>query len=136
MDGEPAVLERLLTATNKRDIEGLVACFAEDYVNETPAYPARDFQGRQQVRRNWTQIFEFVPDLRAEVVRRAVDGASVWTEWDMQGTRRDGTRHWMTGVIVFGVADELIQWGRFYLEPVDEDHATVDDAVRKQVVRE
>jgi hypothetical protein len=42
----------------------------------------------------------------------------------------------MAGIMVFGVADDLIHWARFYLEPVDESQATVDDTVRKQVVRE
>ena len=42
----------------------------------------------------------------------------------------------MRGVILFGVIDNLIGWARFYLEPVDVDESTVDDAVRRQVVRE
>jgi hypothetical protein len=36
---------------------------------------------------------------------------------------------------VFVVRDEVVRSARFYLEPVDEDVATVDDAVREQVVR-
>jgi len=40
----------------------------------------------------------------------------------------------MRGAIVFGVEQDLIRWARFYLEPVDQSDATVDDAVRKQVV--
>jgi ketosteroid isomerase-like protein len=128
-------IERLLQATNRHDLDALVACFAEDYVNETPVHPARGFQGSAQVRRNWEQIFSFVPDLSAEVTRIAVDGDSVWTEWTMQGTRRDGTRHEMAGIIVFGVTGDLISWARFYLEPVDRGEATVDAAVRTQVVR-
>jgi ketosteroid isomerase-like protein len=126
---------RLLAATNAHDIEALVDCFAEDYVNETPLHPARSFHGREQVRRNWEQIFGFVPDLRAEVTRRAVDGDTAWTEWDMRGTRRDGSAHRMGGVVVFGVRDGRAQWAHFYLEPIDESAGTVDDAVRAQVVR-
>ena len=42
--------------------------------------------------------------------------------------------HQMRGVIVFGVRDGVARWARFYLEPVDEDAGTVDDAVREQVV--
>jgi hypothetical protein len=33
------------------------------------------------------------------------------------------------------VGDDVARWARFYLEPVDENVATVDDAVREQVVR-
>jgi hypothetical protein len=88
------------------------------------------------VRRNWEQIFAFVPDIRGEAVRTAVDGDTVWSEWEMRGTRRDGTAHLMRGCIVFGVVDAAIRWARFYLEPVDENGTTVDQAVREQVVRQ
>ena len=135
MDGPGAMVDRLVRATNDHDIDALVACFAEDYENETPAHPARSFRGREQVRRNWEQIFGFVPDVRAEVLRRAIDGDTVWTEWQMTGTRRDGTAHHMRGVVMFGVGGGVARWARFYLEPVDEGAGAVDDAVREQVVR-
>jgi ketosteroid isomerase-like protein len=135
MDGPGAMVDRLLRATNDHDIDALAACFAEDYENETPAHPARSFRGREQVRRNWEQIFGFVPDVRAEVLRRAIDGDTVWTEWQMTGTRHDGTPHHMRGVVVFGVGGGVARWARFYLEPVDEGAGGVDDAVREQVVR-
>jgi ketosteroid isomerase-like protein len=135
MDGPQALVDRLVRATNDHDIDRLVACFAEDYENETPVHPARGFRGRDQVRRNWEQIFAFVPDVRAEVVRCALDGDTAWTEWEMSGTRKDGSAHLMRGVILFGVGGGVAQWARFYLESVDEDHGTVDDAVREQVVR-
>ena len=135
MDGPQALIERLVRATNDHDIDALVACFAEDYVNETPAHPARGFRGREQVRRTWEQIFAFVPDIRAVVVRLAVAGDTAWSEWEMVGTRRDGTAHHMRGVIVFDVRDGLAYRAHFYLEPVDALTNTVDDAVRDQVVR-
>lgn len=131
-----AIIDRLVQATNQHDLEALVACFSDDYENETPAHPARGFRGPAQVRRNWEQIFAFVPDIRAEVIRSAVDGDTVWTEWAMRGTRRDGTAHRVAGVIVFGVTGGAIGSARFYLEPVDESKATVDDAVREHVVRQ
>ena len=103
-----ATIDRLVHATNQHDLEGLVECFAEDYQNETPAHPARGFRGRAQVRRNWEQIFAFVPDIRAAVIRSVVDDSTVWTEWEMRGTRRDGTGHLLRGVIVFGVSNGAI----------------------------
>ena len=136
MSGPAETIELLLKATNGHDLDALVARFAEDYVNETPAHPARGFHGRAQVRRNWEQIFSFVPDLRAEVMRLTVDGDVVWTEWTMHGTRRDGTHHELAGAIVFGVSDDLIRWARFYLEPVDRSDANVDAAVRAHVARQ
>ncbi len=129
------MVDRLLAATNAHDLEALVNCFAADYKNETPVHPARNFTGRDQVRRNWEQIFGFVPDLHAEITRSAVGGDTAWTEWEMTGTRRDGTPHRMRGTVIFTVRDGIAQAARFYLEPVDEGVATADEAVRAQVVR-
>ena len=126
-------VERLLRATNDHDLDQLVACFGPEYVNETPVHPARSFRGREQVRRNWEQIFAAVTDLQAELLDCLTEGNSVWTEWEMRGTRPDGSRHLMAGVIIFVVEQDLIQQARFYLEPVDDGTATADDAVRAQV---
>jgi ketosteroid isomerase-like protein len=127
------VIDRLVEATNAHDLDGLAACFSDDYRLHMPAHPSRDFRGREQVRRNWAQIFTFVPDITVEVVHRAVDGDAVWTEWEMRGTRPDGARHLMRGVIVFGVIGDVVGWARFYVEPVDAGDSTIDDAVREQV---
>ena len=135
MNGTQALVDRLLQATNDHNVDAVVACFAEDYENVTPVHPARSFRGREQVRRNWEQIFAFVPDLRAEVPSSAIDGETAWTEWEITGTRRDGSPHLMRGVVLFGVRDGVAQWARFYLEPGDPGAGTVDDAVREQVVR-
>lgn len=135
MTGPEQMVQRLLQATNAHDLDALVACFADDYENETPVHPARGFRGSAQVRRNWEQIFAFVPDLHAEVTRAAVDGDVIWTEWEMAGTRRDGSAHCMRGVVIFSVHGSVARWARFYLEPADPSSGTVDDAVREQVVR-
>ena len=132
-DGPASVLARLERATNARDMNGLVACFAPDYRNETPAHPERSFTGREQVSRNWEQIFAAIPDLTARVLRSAVNGSEVWSEWEHRGTRRDGSAHVMRGVVIFGVADGLLTWARFYLEPVQESSGNVDAAVHHQV---
>ena len=80
MDDPNAFVDRLLQATNAHDLDALVACFADDYENETPVHPGRSFHGSEQVRRNWEQIFTFVPDVEATVLRRASDGDTVWTD--------------------------------------------------------
>jgi len=127
------MVERLHRATNAHDLDALAACFAPDYRNETPAHPERSFTGREQVRKNWMVILAAIPDLHAEVLRVAVDGDTVWTEWEHRGTRSDSTAHLMRGVVIFGVVDGLAGWGRFYLEPVEIGAGGVDDAVRRQV---
>jgi ketosteroid isomerase-like protein len=131
--GPAAVVARLLAAINAHDLEAMVACFADDYVNEWPAHPQRGFQGRAQVRQNWRQIFAGVPDLRARLPRMVVDGDTVWTEWDIAGTRGDGAAFLMRGVSIFGVADGRLAWVRFYLEPVEETSGDVDAHTRRVV---
>jgi ketosteroid isomerase-like protein len=130
-----ALVERLKNAVNRHDLELLAGCFAQDFLNETPVHPARSFEGREQVRKNWAQIFAGVPDIEADILRSSVDGASAWTEWEMRGTRRDGVPHLMRGVSIFGVGDDQFTSVRFYLEPVDDGGAGVDAAVRKAVGR-
>jgi ketosteroid isomerase-like protein len=106
-----ALLERLATAVSRHDVDAVEGCFAPGYRNELPAHPAQGFTGRDQVRRNWEQIFTFVPDITARVVRRACDGDVVWSEWEMTGARRAGTAHQMAGVIVFGGPRRAVRLG-------------------------
>jgi ketosteroid isomerase-like protein len=127
------VVRRLLETVNAHDLEAMVALFADDYVNETPAHPQRGFRGSQQVRRNWTQLFAGVPDLSARLPRMTVDGDSVWTEWDIAGTRTDGAAFGLRGVVIFGVAGGAIASARFYLEPVEETSGDVDAHTRRVV---
>ena len=110
---------KLRDATNSRSVAQVLECFAEDYVNQTPAHPGRGFTGKDQVGRNWAQIFTSVPDHTATLIASAQDGDTVWTEWEMRGTRADGAPHRMCGPIVFVVRDGLATAARFYLELVD-----------------
>jgi hypothetical protein len=131
--GPAAIVQRLRQATNDHDLDALAGCFAVNYRNETPAHPERSFAGRDQVRKNWTQIFAAVPDVHAEVLRCVEDGDTVWSEWEHRGTRPDGSAHVMRGVVIFGVEGGLASWARFYLEPVQDGGGGVDEAVHSQV---
>ena len=127
------MVERLRDATNAHDIDALVDCFAETYRNETPAHPGRGFTGRDQVRVNWQQIFMAVPDLTATIVSAVANGDEIWSEWEMRGTRPDGSAHLMRGVIIFGVSTGRAGWARFYLEPVDPGAEGATAAVHRIV---
>ena len=131
MGDEAMVAERLRAAMNARDIEAFVACFAEDYESEQPAHPDRAFVGRDQVRENWSAIFDGVPDFSAELTSATVDGDTEWSEWRWRGTQADGQKLDMAGVIVGGVRDGLLQWARLYVEPVEEEGAGIEAAVRE-----
>lgn len=123
--GATVIAERLNAAMNAHDIEAFVACFGEDYESEQPAHPDRAFSGRDQVRENWSEIFESVPDFRSELLRATADRNTVWSEWHWHGTQLD-----MAGVIVFGVRQDRIAWARLYVEPVEQEGAGIDAAVR------
>jgi len=113
----------------------MVRCFAPDFVNETPVHPARSFKGNDQVRKNWAQIFGGVPNLQADMVASATSEDTVWTEWEMRGTRVDGSAHLMRGVSIFKVDDGVFTSVRFYLEPVEQGGFGIDAAVQSGLGR-
>ena len=133
------VLESLIAATNRRDLDGLVDQFAEDVRSDTPAHPARSSVGRGQVRKNWQQILGAIGDLEATIVASAsgpgvrLGSETVWAEIAFDGRRPDGAPWRMRGVTINEVVDGRIASLRFYLEPVDEAAVDADGAVRRAV---
>ena len=103
-----SVLERMHRALNAHDIEAFVELFSTDYRSEQPAHPDRQFGGREQVRENWGGTFQEVPDFHADLLRSAVSRDTVWSEWEWSGTRKDGSRLEMRGVMLMGVQEEQI----------------------------
>ena len=110
---------RIQEAINTHDLAALVDCFASDYASEFPAHLERAFQGQGQLRANWTQIFDGVPDIHAALIRSSVSDNVVWSEWEWKGTRRDGAIFWQRGVTIQGVTDGKIAWARLFIEPVE-----------------
>jgi len=127
--GPDGFVAQLVTAVNDHDLDAVVGLFTADYQNQTPVHPARSFTGQEQVRRNWETIFAAVPDVSAVVIAQAVRDDTVWTEWTMDGTRRDGTEHHLRGVVIFTVVDGQATAARFYLEPLDRGNGDVNAAV-------
>jgi hypothetical protein len=113
-----SLIDRLHNAQNQHDLDAFLACFALDYQSEQPVHPGRGFQGRAQVQKNWSAIFNSVPDFRSELLGVASSADTVWVEWRWHGTHVDGTRLNLQGVTLFGVLDDQISWGRLYMEPV------------------
>ena len=129
MAGPARRLEPLIRAINRRDLAALAACFAPEFVSDTPAHPDRSFRGREQGGRNWARIFAAVPDLRATLVRAALDGGHLWAEWGWAGTRADGNTFAMRGVTIFGLDEEQFTSVQFYMEPVQFGGPGPDAAV-------
>ena len=123
-------MERLTVAQNAHDLEAMLDCFHTDYRSEQPLFPARNFQGAGQVRANWSALLEAVRDLRAEIVRSAVDGDTVFAEIHWAGTKADETPLETRGVIIAGVADDRIAWARLYVDDVQRESADIDTVVR------
>jgi hypothetical protein len=125
------VTHRLRQAMNDHDVEAFAACFSESYRSEQPAHPSRSFTGNAQVRQNWSSVFAGVPDFSAEMVTfAAVEDVEI-SEWIWSGTHNNGDAFEMRGVIVLGVHDGLIAWGRLYMEPVEHEGADIDSMVQK-----
>jgi hypothetical protein len=110
----PEVITKLQGSMNLRDVESLLLCFADHYTSEQPFHPERGFSGTEKLRRNWTLIFERVPDFQAELMCSQGENGMVWSEWRWYGTGFE----WR-GVILFGVKDDVIEWARVYMEPVE-----------------
>jgi len=110
---------------DQHDLEAMLALFDADYRSEQPLHPARGFGGREQVRKNWSAIWQRFPDFEAELLGQAAVDGTVWSEWRWTATGLN-----MAGVTLFGVREDRISWGRLYMEPVEEDGENIDEAVR------
>jgi ketosteroid isomerase-like protein len=128
-----AVIERLTAAQNAHDLEAMLACFHEDYVSEQPMHPARNFRGIEQVRANWSALLEGIADFRAETVRAAAAGDTVFLEIHWTGTKADGLPFEERGVIVMGVRDDRVAWGRLYVDEVERAGLGIDATVERMV---
>jgi len=121
---------RLRDAMNAHDLEAFLDCFHEDYRSEQPVHPGRGFGGREQVRANWSAIFAGVPDFSARLLGHCQDFDQEWSEWRWTGTRTDAGELDMAGVLVLGVREGRIAWGRLYIEPVSGREENIESAVR------
>src|SRR4051794_21993338 len=125
-----AVIDRLTAAQNAHDLEAMLACIHDDYRSEQPQHPARAFEGIDQVRANWSALLGSIPDFRAEVLRLAVEGDTVFSEVRWTGTKADGTPLDERGVVVMGVRGDRVAWGRLYVDEVEQAGADIDTVVR------
>lgn len=126
-------MERQVQALNAHDLDALADCFDENLHSEDFVHPSQTFVGREQVKRNWGLVISQVPDLQAAVVGTAVEGDTVWAEWRIYGTHRDGSMLDLRGVTVSRVRDGRIASSRRYLAPVDPSMTTVDEQFRRLV---
>ena len=121
----PPVVERMREALNRHDLDSFLECFDENYQSEQPIHPNRGFGGKEQVRKNWSSMFESFPDFEAQLLHHATDEGTAWSEWHWRATGLN-----MAGVVLMGVEDGRIVWARLYMEPVEERGENIDEAMR------
>ncbi len=111
------LLERLHTALNTRDLNNLLHCLQVDYEQIWPAMSDRGTTGLEAARETWEQIFTTYPNFRADLLRQAIEGNAIWTEWRWRGNQEgnQGKELNRAGVIIFGVEEGLIAWSRSYM---------------------
>ena len=126
-----ALLFKLRDAFNAHDTESILECFDEKYSSQQPIHPSRTFQGRDQVKKNWASNFSEMPDFSVKLLRYAISNNEIWAEWDWLGTRQNKSRLFMRGVIIFGVENGKIIWGRLYIEPVEVSGKGIEAAVEE-----
>jgi limonene-1,2-epoxide hydrolase len=125
-------VKRLHTAMNQHDLNAFLACFDPSYQSEQPAHPNRGFGGRAQVEKNWSALFEGIPDFHAELLATATEGDTLWCEWRWTGTRADdGPPLDLRGVTLFEIKASRIVSGRLYMEQVEVAGAHIDETVRR-----
>lgn len=125
-----AVIEALVQAMNRHDLDAMIALFDPDYRSEQPAHPGRTFVGRSQVRSNWEAMFSGIPDFTAELLRSVDDGDTVWCEWLWSGRRGDEHPFAVRGVTLFRITDDLIAAGTLYVEDVESETIGIEQAVQ------
>jgi limonene-1,2-epoxide hydrolase len=125
------VVERMHNAMNQHDLEAFLACFDPGYRSEQPAHPNRGFGGREQVEKNWSALFDGIPDFHAELLATATEGDTLWSEWHWTGTRTNEAPLDIRGVTLFGIENGRIVSGRLYMEEVEEAGEDIDQAVSR-----
>lgn len=114
-----AFLESYSQAWNDHDVDRIMASMTEDCVfvtagGETP-WGTR-FEGADQVRPRFEEVWQDIPDVRFDDVRHFVVGDRGFSEWTLRGTRTDGVAVEIAGCDVFTFRDGRIQIKDSYLK--------------------
>lgn len=106
-----ALLERFCAAWNAHDLDGLMACMAEDCVFQASAGPdvqGRRHVGRAAVREGYAAIFAAFPDAQWRDGRHRVAGDLGVSMWRFTATGADGQPIEVEGCDLFAFDGELI----------------------------
>jgi steroid delta-isomerase-like uncharacterized protein len=98
------MLDAFAAAWNRHDVDGLMACMADDCVFEAAAgkeVAGTRHVGKDAVRRAYAAAFEAYADGRWNQPRHFVAGDRAVSEWTFTGTTKDGARVEVNGCDVF-----------------------------------
>ncbi len=98
------LLDAFAAAWNRHDVDGLMACMADECVFDASAgteVAGARHVGREAVRRAYAAVFATFPDARWNQPRHFVAGDRAVSEWTFTGTTRDGTRVEVNGCDLF-----------------------------------
>jgi hypothetical protein len=116
-----AVVQRQLDAYNARDLDGLMATYADDALQFE--YPATLLaSGTAQIRERFAVRFK-EPNLHARLLRRIVMGAIVVDHEEVTRTFPEGAGK-LELVAICEVRDRRIATARFISGPKELDHTT------------
>jgi hypothetical protein len=107
------VVDQQIAAYNQRDIDGFVACYAD---NATVVQPDGSLlaSGHDEIRAIYGGLFDQSPALRAEISNRIEVGTVVIDEERVTGFVLPGMPTEIHGAVVYRVADGLIQDAHLY----------------------
>ena len=89
------MLEGMLDAFNRHDLDAIMSFFADDCVFESPRGPdpwGRRFAGGEDIREGLGACFRGIPDVHYGDGRHFVAGERGVSEWTLTGTTVDGER--------------------------------------------
>ena len=106
-----AVLDRFMSAWNARDVDGLMACMAQDCAFHGSAGPDAEGKrhvGREAVRAAYTGMFEAFPQAAWTNGRHVIMGETGLSSWRFVGTSVHGETVTVDGCDIFAFSGELI----------------------------
>lgn len=78
------VVAHSFEAFNRHDLEGFIACYADDMTFASSS--GEQLQGKVAWRERTAPAFAMMPDIRIELGKCIADGSSVAVEWTFRGT--------------------------------------------------
>jgi ketosteroid isomerase-like protein len=85
-----AVVEARFAAVKRHDLEAIVALYAKDAVETSPAF-CRDRSGPEGARQTYSELFQAFPNITDDVVAYVVDGNHVAVQFVARSRKPDGT---------------------------------------------